>query len=375
MTSISLYDSYGRLRTSVPMTLFDADHVGRRNIAFDTSGSWTHDVTNSTVHLESSGNVTAISQSKYIFAYQPGKSLLIILTFVMSNSSTSTERVGYFSASHGIYLEKAAGVYSFVVRKSSGVENRVTQSNWNGRQLSTGSTVIDFSKTQEFWCEIAWLGAGTVRCGFIMDGVTVTCHTFHHANDTVTTYMKSAKLPVRYEITEPGATTVSMAQICSTVVSEGGHELLSIPKSIGKYNGVLAVTDERSLISIRLHSDYINDIIVVLSHMDILATGTSENRAIYYKLVLNPTVPGDTVWSDISDSAVQYTESVDLSTGGMIIHSGYVSAGLVVNLDPTARLNIQLGRTIDNVSDVITLRAGAAVGVPNAASSISWYEI
>lgn len=373
--SNNIYDAFGRLKICNPVTLFDAEHVGRRNESYDISGSYTYDGSNSAVFLESSGNVVSISQSKYIVPYQPGKSLLAMLTFAMSNSTTSTERVGYFSASHGIYFEKSNGVYSFVIRNHTDEEHRVVQSNWSGRHLISGTRVLDPSKTQIFWCDIEWLGVGTVRCGFIMDGITIVCHSFNHANIETTTYMSSAKLPIRYEIMETGSITKSLTQICGTVVSEGGYELRSLPKSIGKYDGITAITDEQSLISIRLGPQLINDIIVVLSNIDLLATGNA-SRAAYYKLVMNPDIPESTQWTDISNSAVQYTESADLSMNGTIIHSGFVSSRSVLDLNPDHKLNIQIGRTIGNVSDVITLRAANVVGsTVNLASTLTWYEI
>jgi hypothetical protein len=355
------------------VTLFDADHVGRFNPNFDTSGVAVHNATDSTVGLSSDDGAVTISQSRYIFPYQPGKSLLIMLTFAMSDSVTSTERVGYFCATHGIFFEKAAGVYNFVIRSNTVDEERVIQSSWSDRQLMKGSAILDASKAQIFWCDMSWLGVGSVRCGFVIEGQHVICHKYDHSNSAPSTYMRSAKLPVRYEITEPTMTTSTLTQICTTVIAEGGHNLRSIPKSIGKYDGLTSISSPTSILSIKLGDALINDIIVVLSAIDILAQGTA-TRAVYYTVLHNPGEPEIPIWTPIVDSAVEYSESPDFS-GGTIIHSGYVTSRSVLNLNPTGLLNIQLGRSIGLISDIITLRVGNVTGAPTVASSMSWYEI
>ena len=83
------YDAFGRLRVSNPLTIFDSKNVMSKNTLFDEaltgSGGVTYTANKSTVNL----NVTTVSgdkvirQSKRVMSYQPGKSLLILNTFVM----------------------------------------------------------------------------------------------------------------------------------------------------------------------------------------------------------------------------------------------------------------------------------------------------
>ena len=84
------YDAFGRLRVSNPLTIFDSKNVMSKNDLFDEdltgSGTVTYTANKSTVNL----NVTTASgdkvirQSKRVMSYQPGKSLLILNTFVMN---------------------------------------------------------------------------------------------------------------------------------------------------------------------------------------------------------------------------------------------------------------------------------------------------
>ena len=102
------------------------------------------------------------------------------------------------------------------------------------------SSDLNIQLPQIFWIDIEWLGVGNVRCGFIIDGKYYICHTFRHANDpsgsfVFGTYMTSARLAPRYEISYSGSGNnhqYKLKQICSTVISEGGYEGRSIVRHI-----------------------------------------------------------------------------------------------------------------------------------------------
>ena len=242
--SLDQHDAFGRLRTSGPLTLFDSSHRYRDNNLFTSlivgTGSTVGFVTvqglvDITVGVGSTASV--IRETTKVFSYQPGKSLQIINTFVMNTPKTNLrQRVGYFGADNGIYFE-TAGIgttsVSFVERSlvTGGLsETRVPQSSWSQDKLDgTGPSgyTLDVSKGQIMWTDIEWLGLGTVRVGFVIDGQFIHCHSFHHANLVQSTYITTASLPIRYEITNTGVTTSvsTMKQVCSTVISEGGYDL------------------------------------------------------------------------------------------------------------------------------------------------------
>jgi hypothetical protein len=65
------------------------------------------------------------------------------------------------------------------------VNTRVAQADWNQDPLDgTGPSglTLDSSKAQILYMDIEWLGLGTVRTGFIINGAFVPCHNFDHAN-------------------------------------------------------------------------------------------------------------------------------------------------------------------------------------------------
>jgi len=160
----------------------------------------------------------------------------------MSPAKTGlTQRVGYYGADNGFYLEQAGSSVSFVKRSvvtGSLVNTSVLQTNWNGDKLDgsgPSGLTLDLTKAQILWMDLEWLGVGSVRMGFVINGQFILCHTFNHANIIASTYITTASLPLRYEIFNTAGTsgTSTLKQVCSTVISEGGYELRGKQQSIG----------------------------------------------------------------------------------------------------------------------------------------------
>jgi hypothetical protein len=334
-------DAFGRIRASSPTTLFDSSHRYADNGLWATSavtgGAATFSANEGLVNL----SVTADSGSKVYretlrcFSYQPGKSLLVLNTFAMNAAKVGLrQRSGYFNTANGVYIELDGSSLSFVERSSvtgSVVETKVLQSDWNGDKLDgTGESgiVLDISKAQIFWADIEWLGLGTVRVGFVIDGVFVHCHSFHHANLVTSTYITTASLPVRYEIENTAATsgTSTLKQICSSVISEGGYELRGSQQSIG-----IPVNSPRTLgtagtfypvISLRLKSTRL-DAIAVLSELSALAVTTGSYN---WQLRDGGATTGGTWVSAGTNSGVEYNATGTSYADGTVFASGYFSS-------------------------------------------------
>ena len=235
----SALDAFGRARFSQPYTLFDSQNRYAKNDLFSestaTGGAVTYIANESTVNMTTttSSGSEVVRQTLRSFSYQPGKGLLVMNTFVVGVAQANQRvRVGYFNTDNGVFFE-LDGTTLYMVRRTyvtgTPVDNRVAQADWNGDKLNgTGDSgfTIDITKAQIFWQDFEWLGVGSVRCGFVIDGQTIVCHTFKNANNLDRVYMTTAILPVRYEIRNTGTTGVagSLRQICSTVISEGGYE-------------------------------------------------------------------------------------------------------------------------------------------------------
>ena len=138
-------DAFGRLRVSNPFTLFDSqqryglDTSFRSNVA--SGGSITFIPTQSSANLTITNTTGSFAarESAYTFRYQPGKSLLTMLTFVMSPASpgNTRQRVGYFGIDNGFYVELSNGVELVQRSNVTGTVtlSNVAQVNWNGDTL------------------------------------------------------------------------------------------------------------------------------------------------------------------------------------------------------------------------------------------------
>ncbi len=388
-------DAFGRLRVSQPYTLFDSQNRYAADNQFDVSTTGTGTTSflsnEAAVKMEvTAGGVGSVLRQSYrSFPYQPGKGLLVLATFVMDSSMSLnlTQRVGYYNDNNGVFFQRIDGTYSFVLRSSvtgSPSDTRtVNQDDWNGDKLDgTGDSglTLDPSKAQILWMDFEWLGVGSVRCGFIINGQYIVCHTFNNANEIANVYMTTAILPVRYEIkTVTSAVAASMKAICCSVISEGGFEQTSIDH-VARRTTILGTIGSTFLpvVSIRLASGR-TGAVVLPNRVQILPT-TSQNYEV--ALIKNPTLTGAS-WSAVpSDSNVEYDVSATATTGGTIVQTDYVTAsgsGGTQGLSAATGYNwdLQLGATIAGVSDIYTVAvrtvSGATTG--DAVGSLSFYDL
>ena len=323
-------------------------------------------------------------------AYQPGKSLLILQSFCMcAAQNNSRQRTGYFGAQNGIYFEQDGSTQYFVLRSyisGAVVNTRVDKTQWNYDKLDgqgpSGINISDFTASFLLWMDIEWLGVGDVKIGFVLNGKFILCHTFKNTPAGPTpisgTYMTTACLPLRYEITNTGPVVASgnLKQICSTVMIEGGIQSFQRSYNAGTRTNEVTLTNANTLyplVSIRLASGRL-DSVVFPSGFDAIVTS---NQNVMYRLVVNGTLASGTNWITHTNGNVQYdTSSTFLASGsGNDIVGGYiVNAGNVNN----AAINLfeyQLGRTIGGVSDTITLAIAPTSPNTKVLADLGWYEI
>lgn len=387
-------DAFGRMRVSSPVTLFDSQSRYYDHNQFSSSisggGSVVYNANASTFSLNvgTANGDSVIRETMKVFPYQPGKSLLPMVTFCMAAQKPNLrQRAGFFGAQNGIYFEVTGSTVNLVVRSyvsGSIVEDRVPQSNWNGDTLSGAGGLsnpsgiqLSTQYDQIFWSDIEWLGVGSVRCGFVINGKFYICHTFHHANivGNTTTYMTTATLPVRYEITNIGVTGSSstMTQICATVISEGGYSQSGPTETAGRGVTTLNLVTSGTyypIASIRLAASRL-DAIVSPTQVDVLSPTVN-----YYRWVLlkNPTLTGATWAGTSSTGSVQFDTAATAVSGGTEVGSGYVSSRDAVTLSANYFQN-QLGRTLAGVSDVITLALTSASNNSQVLAQLGWQEL
>jgi len=331
------------MRISQPLTLFDSSHRYRDNnlwesLIIGTGSTVGFSTTEGLINIGvgTTAGCSVIRETTKTFSYQPGKSLLTLNTFVPNSPKENLrQRIGYFGADNGLYFEVDGTTAYFVERSlSTGTSTRVAQSDWNVDKLDgTGPSgiTLDLTKAQILWMDIEWLGLGTVRIGFVINGQMIHCHSFHHANFIASTYITTASLPLRYEIANTGVTTSSstLKQVCSTVISEGGYELRGLQQAVGTpitapYTMTVAGTFY-PIISIRLKTtpDRL-DAIVIMTALSLMGVNNGINYN--WQVRASGTTTGGTWTSAGDDSAVEYKLNGTGITGGRILASGFFNS-------------------------------------------------
>jgi len=387
------YDAFGRLRVSNPLTIFDSKNVMSKNNLFDeaivgASSTVTYSTDKSTVNLnvDTPTSSYVIRQSKRVMSYQPGKSLLHFSTFVMDTAQTNlAQRVGMFDNDNGIYFEKTGSTLNWVRRTStsgSSVDNPVAQSSWNGDKLDgTGASgyTLDTTKACIMFMDFEWLGMGSVRCGFVIDGKFIVAHTFLNANNLDTVYMRTANLPIRYMIIALGTldSTATLQQVCSTTMIEGGYSPQGIQQMIGTASlGGVNLTSAGTLYNlatIRLKSSR-PYAVVVSQGFDASAVSNSDFEI---QLILNATPSTAFSYTSYSDNVEYDLTGTKTITNGTIIGKAYLSgkASNSIQFGDGFNFDYQLGQTIAGVSDTLTLAAKGASANDDVLGNLKWVDL
>jgi len=334
-------DAFGRTRMSEPFTLGDykSNTIDDAFInKLNGDGSITSNINRTSVILAATSSTSyAIHQTKMYHHYMPGKSQVILSSFVFGAPvSGSTKRTGYFDDYNGIFLEQdATGSLQIVIRSATNgtgsvTEQRVKQANWNVNTLLDGDFTLDVTKTQLFYIDFQWLAVGRVRCGFVHRGITVLTHVFDHSNILNVAYMQTANLPVRCEIRNSVTTASYMEQICSTVASEGGY--VEAGRAFSFANPTFRSLTSGSTIpvlAIRLKnsvSGLPNRAYVRINDSSVF-TDQQTVRYVLTKLTSGSMLTTSSAWESIDNqSVVEYNTSATGYTNGKILLAGFVGA-------------------------------------------------
>ena len=387
------FDAFGRTKIAQPYTLFDSQH---RYISGDeysdlTSGtatvSYLENESTDVLTIGTASGDKIYRESKKVFPYQPGKALTVFQTFVFNTAKTGLrQRVGYFSRHNGVYLQKSGSTVSIVRRTfTSGTieEEVINQSNWNIDTLNgfgPSRITLDLSKAQIFFTEYEWLGVGSVKAGFAINGQFITVHQFNHANIINKVYMTTATLPLRYEIENIANTTSSssLKQICTTVISNGGYdrhpEIWSASRATLFQN---IGTSFAPLAAVRLVAGRM-DSVVTIAHLNI---ATTTNNLFEWALLRNPSITGGSWVQNTPSQDTEYNVTATSLTGGTVVRRGYLAGSnqnnAATDIEIPVGFDHQIGRTNADtpVSDIYCLAIRTISGTGDAVGSIQWHEL
>ena len=385
---------FGDLRVVSPWVL--ADLVNKYEIdprvygtSTATGGTVTFVPLASAIALAATATINSAAKlrTNNYFRYQAGKSLRWRTTLFHTDTGQTNQvrRWGFFDDNDGLFFALTGTVMSVVQRSSvSGgvVEVAFTQANWNFDRMDgygpSGMT-LDITKGNIYECAFQWLGVGNVL--FFVNGRLV--HINRNPGLYASPYMRTATLPLSWEVVNTGASTIGgFTYICSNVFIEGGEP--AAPTSFAAFTAsdVLTSPAEHPIISIRPKATYNSITNRMLLLPFILSVSTEGSRA-GYRVVMNSTLTGASWVSADANSGAEYDLSASSGTGGQTLIRGFLpGSNDAKDIDLTEFFSEKAhGRSLHldafaATQDVITLYAvNEGVGNTNIRASIAWNEI
>jgi hypothetical protein len=402
-------DAFDRLRISEPSTLMEVEHtLGLNPYIVDQyisgTGASTHISTGSYVQMTVGGGVGKVVRQTYEYIpYQNGKSRLMIFSGVMEinggvagvvcrigSFDSTTEKTAFAGAGNGLFFELNGTTMKCVIRLNN-TDTSEIQSLWNFDKFDgngpSGLTVNDYSKAMIFAIDQEWLGIGRVRFGFFINGVFHVCHVFNHSgmglptSTAITTpYTKTAKLPVRYEISNTASQNGEMRMICSTVMTEGIYNQTGLLFSIGMLaSKTLNTSTFIPLISLKLRDiEPYNRKSILLKMANIY---NDLDTGIIWKLYMLPSKSdlNGTTWTPINSENSIAEYNVDSTTvtltNAVLLNTGYAEYYANISFKTTYMNIPRINSSIVGNSRVLCIVAKSVTGAPESFASFSWNEI
>jgi len=336
-------DAFGLMRTSQAKRLVDerASAAAPTGQALLSGGATQNKQTDkASFALATGGSIggKAIRQTRTRGIYHSGQSHECKITFTMAAPAAGIrQRVGIFDDQDGLFLEANGTALRFVVRSyvtGSAVDTVIEQAAWDDPMDGTGASgvTLDLSKAQILRIDYQWLGVGSVRFGFAIDGATIIAHETKWANVGVGVYMSNPNLPGRWEIEDVSAgVDTTLEAICCEIATEGRGQPAGIPIAYDNDGVGRSVTNAQygELLAIRLDAGGVKIANVRPRSLGIL---NSTGGNFLWELWLNGGGTTGGTWSSPSSSycemSVDRTMPTTGYTSGVKIASGYGSAAL-----------------------------------------------
>ena len=255
------------------------------------------------------------------------------------------------------------------------------RANWNGDKLDgTGGSghTIDFTKFQTLVIEYNWF-TGHAELKFIIDNYAHTIHQFEFNNSEDTVITNTPFLPIKWDIhNTTGASGTHTMEISSyATLSEAGTVPLGVKNTVLTPLTGINCSDANTfypILSIRIRSDRIKGIVLPQTFQ----VAALDNAPIFYKVLLNPVLTGDSDWDTYADTHIEYnTDATAVGDGDFTITAGYVSPtgqGIAQHLNQETAL--QMGRLdMGTTSEVITIAAASTSANKDIFAMMSWIEV
>jgi hypothetical protein len=383
--------AFNVMRVAAPYTLTDLVNkyeidLKKYEISTATGGTVTHIPNESAIRLSATGTnaSSAKLRTNSFFRYQAGKGLRVLQTIYHNDlgQTNQVRRWGFFDDSDGLFWELNGASFRIIRRTSvtgSVVDNVISQSSFNHDTVDGAGVSefnLDITKGNIYEISFQWLGVGTAS--FYINGHLV--HRIINSNLIAGPYMKTAQLPLSWEIINSGSSTSSnFTAICSSVSIEGGDRAPHYGFTAFNSSAITVTTTERPILSIRLKSTYnsiTNRMLVLPKKLSI----STEGARIAYRIVMNASLTGASYTSVNSYSGVEYDISSTAFSGGDTIFQGFLAnSNDTQTIDLYEYFSIE-GRVLlqsafaTSVDTLTVLAVNEAAGSTSVKSSLSWEE-
>jgi len=339
-------DAFGKTLVAQDTHFFDDRTSYARNTGEEGIDNWTYIASGGVATYNGSSSIVelitnttsgskVIRQTNRYFPYIPGSTNTPEMTATPFQSVEGVrQRIGQFDDKNGVYWEIGSGGQLGVGVRSD-VTGTVVDSvtyvgSFNADRLDGSNKVGNESRltfvvsaSNIFALPYQWLGVGDVQA-ILNIREPVLAHISGHSNCIDATYMRTATLPLRYEIENLATitTTPTLKTICAALVSQGGS-IPSGPTYI-KGNGAVpikAITARKPLCAFRLSNSY-NGRDNRISAEFKSSTFYAEDAPVFFEVVQITDVGclhGDPSWTHVHShvSGVEFAIDVDSVEGGI----------------------------------------------------------
>lgn len=258
------FDSFGRMQMSQMAALGEyyfnqEDQPGKYWTDTVNGGVVEHEVQTSMLVLRTptTAGARAKRTTNQYHPYKVGTSQLVYIVATVGDQGKQNlkREWGYFDSYNGLgFRLEGTQLQVFMRTDIDGTvqENVVNQANWSEQTLETLITsdfVIDVSKRNIYWMDMAW--AGRVRLGVVTpDGRRITCHVFQNANNGNFMPFRSMNLPIRWCQENTGTVgSISEMRIGTSVVFNESADF--------RFSGTLIHTSPAAPISFTDSNNYV----------------------------------------------------------------------------------------------------------------------
>lgn len=281
------------------------------NLAFISTGASTN----------SSANLSSLRCLKY----SGGQGGNIMFTGIFSSGvAGNTQVYGCGTSMYGFFFGYN-GTQFGVLWRQNGVDNWISQSNWNVDKMDgTGPSaqVINPQKGNVYRITFQWLGFGMVT--FMMEhtlsGTFVPVHRIQYANTYLLPTVNDPSFPMYIQSTNTtNATNVAIQSTCFAAMLEGTPVFLGLTFGIDNTK-TMTTTTLTNIITLKckttLNAETLMHHIPVL--MKMLSISTNGNKPATVYLIASATLGGTPSYTDIStvDSVISYDTNGTTVTGG-----------------------------------------------------------